>query len=367
MLIALFISWSVASAAEVGSASIVNKTMCCNWRSKPDACGIGICTKTDCSWLCKLECQCSGAGWIPDSWQPEISASSLLPGSPDVPGGVISNGYVGAFVPRMVPGSAGSPVCGVEHVKGFFTTGSTPQHLHPDSGAANSSYSVSLAPMASWTSTSFISSISTTKLPATASAMDFRRAAYKVASRAEGVECVQTIYAHRSKPHLLIADFDCTNHGIKAATVTIDQGRCNPSNTVDDYIYSSTLCPQTGARNGYDRQRKAGLSGVICSLSTATHSETPTVAVPVLGECHTEVPAGGVAVSVAAGETRIVTLISARYSNMDDGPRGNSADVVAQARQEWIDANTTGSGALYAAHEAAMDELHEVRIDPLGP
>ena len=90
--------------------------MCCQWRTKPAECGIGL---RDGSWLCQNPaCKCPGAGWLPDAWHADIASSSLLPGSPDVPGGVISNGYVGAFVPRMVPGSAGSPVCGVEHVKG---------------------------------------------------------------------------------------------------------------------------------------------------------------------------------------------------------------------------------------------------------
>ena len=102
-------------------------TMCCNWRTKPGVCGIGRCPKGDCSWLCPAECACAGPGWMPQSWVAEAAAASLLPASPDQPGGQISNGYVGAWVPRGLAGSAGSPVCGVEHVKGVFApTSATP-------------------------------------------------------------------------------------------------------------------------------------------------------------------------------------------------------------------------------------------------
>jgi hypothetical protein len=101
--------------------------------------------------------------------------------------------------------------------------------------------------------------------------MDFRRGAFRVASRAGGVECVQTIYAHRGQPHLLISEFRCDNSkGTAAATATIDQGRCNPLSLVDDYIYE-TLCPQRNAsQHGYVRGTEpSGLPGVTCTLSTS--------------------------------------------------------------------------------------------------
>ena len=58
-------------------------------------------------------------------------------------------------------------------------------------------------------------------------------------------------------------------------------------------------------------------------------AETPTVAVPKLGECHTEVPKGGLPLAVAAGQTARLSLISARYSNMDDGRHVSCHDIAA--------------------------------------
>eukprot|EP01046_Picozoa_sp_COSAG06_P015202 COSAG06_NODE_966_length_11290_cov_4.010097_10_plen_364_part_00 len=219
-------------------------TMCCNWRAQPLECGVGVCSQSDgCSWLCHEQCKCPEPGWMPTSWAAEIASGDLLPAAPDNPGGAIANGYLGAWVPRGLPGSAGAAVCGVEHVKGVFSPQSTPRRLSPDSGAKNESYNVILTPLASWTATSFLASIGAAKLPATASAMDFRNGAYRVASQAGDVNCVQTIYAHRAQPHLLISEFRCENNGETETTVTIDEGRCNPLKPVDLYIYE-TLCPQ---------------------------------------------------------------------------------------------------------------------------
>eukprot|EP01046_Picozoa_sp_COSAG06_P015201 COSAG06_NODE_966_length_11290_cov_4.010097_9_plen_89_part_00 len=56
-------------------------------------------------------------------------------------------------------------------------------------------------------------------------------------------------------------------------------------------------------------------------------------------------------------------LISARYSNMDEGRFGSSADPVAQAKAAWLAANGTGADALWHSHVASMEELHApVRI-----
>ena len=120
---------------------------------------------------------------------------------------------------------------GVEHVKGVFTPiGTLP-------GGNNSQ--VSLAPLASWTATSFLAAIDDTPLPATTSAMDFSRGAYRVASRAGSTECVQSIYAHRGKPHLIVSEFECVNKGGTASRIMFDQGRCNPNNKRDAYIYDT--------------------------------------------------------------------------------------------------------------------------------
>jgi len=324
---------------------------------------------------------------MPPSWAADVAAGSLLPAAPDNPGGTISNGYVGAWVPRGLPGSAGSPVCGAEHVKGVFAPASSSNGaLYGYSNATK----VQLAALGSWTATAFLASIGTAKLPATASAMDFRRAAYRVASKAGDVECVQSIYAHRSRPHLLISEFECENKGAADATVTVDQGRCNPLSLVDDYIYE-TLCPRTnGSQHGYVREaRPSGMAGVACSLSTMAGAETPSVAVPTLGECHTEVPKGGLPLAVAAGQTARLSLISARYSNMDDGRhvschdtaaiwvaffsryqryrcrQGTAPDPVASAKRELAQANASAA-TLLAEHVAAVAELNEPGIEVEG-
>eukprot|EP01052_Picozoa_sp_SAG31_P048497 SAG31_NODE_10174_length_1175_cov_1.132900_1_plen_344_part_00 len=300
---------------------------------------------------------------MPASWGADIDAGSLLPAAPDYPGGTLSNGYVGAWVPRGLPGSAGSPVCGVEHVKGVFAPASGSLF-----GYDNTSRKVQLAALASWTATSFLARIGPAKLPATASAMDFRRSAYRVASKAADVECVQNLFAHRSKPHLLVSEFACKNTGSMEQTVTIEQGRCNPLSLLDDYIYD-TLCPRTNASDnhyGYIRETQpSGLPGVTCTLSTMDGRETPWVALPTLGECHSEVPAGGVSATIAAGDSLLLSLISARFSNMDDGRHGATTDPVARAKLAWIKANASAA-ALFEEHVKAMEELNIPGVEVEG-
>lgn len=97
------------------------------------------------------------------------------------------------------------------------------------------------------------------------------------------------------------------------------------------------------------------------------YSETPTVAIPTLGECHTAVPSGGITLTITAGHTGRVSLISARYGNMDEGAHGSNADVLALARAAYSSANVSSAAAvLFAEHERAMDELHEPGIDVEG-
>ena len=60
-------------------------------------------------------------GWIPDDWRVAQARGDLLLAAPGAAGAQIGNGYVGAFVPVSVPGSAGPVEFGVEHVAGVFT------------------------------------------------------------------------------------------------------------------------------------------------------------------------------------------------------------------------------------------------------
>ena len=94
-------------------------TKCCHWSTNPTQCtGFdgppGIPTG---SWLCPLTpCLCEGPHFIPASWEQAIARNSLVPATSDEPGGTIANGYVGAWAPRGLPGSAGAATTGVEHV-----------------------------------------------------------------------------------------------------------------------------------------------------------------------------------------------------------------------------------------------------------
>jgi len=103
-------------------------------------------------------------------------------------------------------------------------------------------------------------------------------------------------------------------------------------------------------------------------------AETPTSPIPVVGECHTEVPAGGIslyvppAFSALKGMARY-SLVSARFSNMDGGAlfaTTETVDVVAKAKKAWESANATKVGSLFASHVNAMQKLHAPGIEVDG-
>ena len=153
----------------------------------------------------------------------------------------------------------------------------------------------------------------------------------------------------------------------------IDAGHCKPLSVLDDYLYE-TLCPRpNSSAHGYRRQdqgKTRTMRGVSCSLSTMNGRETPDSPIPTLGECHTHVPAGGLTLRVPAGGAAArLALISARYSNMDGGRRGDAAgaDPVALARRAWSDANaSTTGGELFAEHVRAMGRLLAPGIEVAG-
>ena len=64
---------------------------------------------------------CLTDGWFPSEWKAAQARGDLLLAAPGAAGAQISNGYVGAFVPSSVPGSAGPVEFGVEHIAGVFT------------------------------------------------------------------------------------------------------------------------------------------------------------------------------------------------------------------------------------------------------
>jgi len=236
--------WTSAAASAVATSPgppLPPLTKCCQWStlepggSQKKCLGDG---QHDGACPVGVGCECI-AGWTPPSWAEEIaSADRSLAGAADEPGATIGNGYVGAFVPRGVPGSAGPPYVGVEHVKGVFAAGGLLSQGH-SSGTLGPNRQVSLALLASWTATAFVAELGGKPAVSTASTLDWRRAAYEVATPlpaddsssywggGDRSHCVQSTYAHRQQPHLLITEFVCTNHNADASaaplSVTIKQ------------------------------------------------------------------------------------------------------------------------------------------------
>eukprot|EP01046_Picozoa_sp_COSAG06_P058015 COSAG06_NODE_11508_length_1500_cov_1.803712_1_plen_415_part_01 len=381
-----------------GPAQSQNLTKCCNWSTldpggsnRPcegdgehsGACPVGI------------GCECI-VGWTPQAWSAEIARGDRSEaGAHDEPGATISNGYVGAFVPRGVPGSAGPPYVGIEHVKGVFAAGGLLSHTY-DSGSGPNRL-VSLAPLASWTATAFVAELGGAPAVSTASALDWRRGAYEVvtplhvggkdagssaSSTSERSHCVQRTYTHRQHQHLLVTEFSCVHVAVSGPlSVTIKQrGWCPEENmppNLDNYSIYNSFCPKVnkslftghGSHMGYARTAvRSGLDGVSCSYATMGAGETPNTATPSVGECHTTVPKAGLKFSVQPGETKLFSLLSARYSNMDAGittsgpifagkqTTGDSSPVDA-ARAAWIAANASAA-ELFASHTTAMAKLN---------
>ena len=213
--------------------------------------------------------------------------------------------------------------------------------------------------------------------------MDFELAAYKVhysssqsleSGGGEGaVFCDQTTYAHRGQEHLVVAEFVCTNRGADRTEVRVGQAFCDTDSAANLLLYGN-LCPRTDAsspvgfaRVDYGPPGAAG-GAPTCSISTMNSRETPDTTLPVLGECHTFVPEEGLLLSVGPGKTATLALVSARYSNMDDGRHGNGkkgAALVSEAHGAWK-AATADPSALTASHVAAMAELHRPGIEVEG-
>jgi hypothetical protein len=91
--------------------------MCCHWRTKPDECGIGnmqgpfvergmpmaVSRGLSLHWT-RLDAT---------EWVKAVQTGSILPrsGSRSTRSNNRKHGYLGAFVPRSLPGSSGRPVC----------------------------------------------------------------------------------------------------------------------------------------------------------------------------------------------------------------------------------------------------------------
>jgi hypothetical protein len=276
--------WTSAAASAVATSPgppLPPLTKCCQWStlepggSQKKCLGDG---QHDGACPVGVGCECI-AGWTPPSWAEEIaSADRSLAGAADEPGATIGNGYVGAFVPRGVPGSAGPPYVGVEHVKGVFAAGAPLSQGH-SSGTLGPNRQVSLASLASWTATAFVAELGSKPAVSTASTLDWRRAAYEVATPlpaddsssygggGDRSHCVQSTYAHRQQPHLLITEFVCTNHNADASAaplpVTIKQVIETP------FVFSSLVKNNILPRQARDKRKLIKRDGVSRSVAGA--------------------------------------------------------------------------------------------------
>jgi hypothetical protein len=360
-----------------------SRSKCCQWRSQPACTGAANGMSSHGDWMCPTDtCGCvAPTNRYPKAWKAEVASGNLLVGGPDEPGASIGNGYVGAWVPRGMPGSAGAPVSGVEHVKGVFK----PMRAVQAQGEEGLDQVMQLADLASWTSTAYVERIGTQSHPAVASAMDLALSAYRVAYASGTVECEQVTYAHRAEQHLLVTSLRCTNTGTEKVSLTVKHGSCEDQQPQPaGYKLYPALCPKNDANHtvpgntvdGYTRQAwNPGPTGkgAACSMSVASARETPSSRLPLLGECHTQVPAEGATVHVPPNQhepATVLTLYSARYSNIDPPTEASSnadqATLIALARNAWIDAVAAGGEALLESHAAAMERLHTPGIEVEG-
>lgn len=95
-----------------------------------------------------------------------------------------------------------------------------------------------------------------------------------------------------------------------------------------------------------------------------SHTETPSSPLPVLGECHSDLPDDGVVMVVPSGKRLQVSFLSTRYSNMDRAD-GKEVDTVELAKQAWLDANASSS-KLFEEHIDTMTALNVPGIDVEG-
>lgn len=210
---------------------------------------------------------------------------------------------------------------------------------------------------------------------ATAAAVDTSLHAWRRAYRATdggGGFCSQLTYAHRALHHLLVTEFECTsplthNKSNTTLSVLIKQAKCG-----DSWIYES-LCPKINATAHYSRAEVPVSGNLVCTRSTMAFSETASTPVPVLGECHTKVPESGMRFEVPAGATKTITLVSARFSNVDGGvdtvmsPSLMSDDPVTAAEAACRNATALAvTGKLLAGHAAAMSRLNRPGIEVDG-
>mmetsp|Transcript_56940 Transcript_56940/g.131001 ORF Transcript_56940/g.131001 Transcript_56940/m.131001 type:complete len:697 (-) Transcript_56940:198-2288(-) len=260
------------------------------------------------------------------------------------PAFAIGNGYVGLW----------SNGTGVEHVAGVFRA---------DGTLGSGIFQMSRAPIPSWTSTAHVSTINgTTPTPSTT--LDVRSGAAVTTTGAGAVTCTQHTYAHRDRRHVVATDINCTNTGVGAVEVVVLQADCPAL---------STLCNTTTHGLLWTRGA-APVPGVECKRIDILQAETEAVVKPVVGECHSVVPATGLKLTVppAALATRLagggsagvahVRLISTRVTNLDQPPI--QGDIVELAQLEWIGA--TASSTLFADHVYAMDDLNTAGIEVAG-
>ena len=269
------------------------------------------------------------------------STLDVLYAGPTQAGAQIGNGYVGAFVPISVPGSAGPPARGIEHVAGVFS--GLPR-------AKGQPQLVTRVKLSAYTATAYIDAIDGVgfKKIATQSGLDMRHSAYLLSYATPGgmVQCHQRVYAHRARMHLVIAEFHCTNKGELPAFFGIVQE------------------PHAAASPGVETDSVASnISGVACSRAVSAVNETAAAPRAVVSECH-DVGAIGRPLTIPAKGSTTEYLISARCSNLDAGfhaAQHAADDSLHRAAEAYRHARANVTD-LFLEHSDAMASLHRPGI-----
>lgn len=169
------------------------------------------------------------------------------------------------------------------------------------------------------------------------------------AGHAGRVNCTQRVYAHRSRKHLIISEFDCVNTDTEPSFVSFRQD-------------ALTLGTPVATRASV----QSGMPGVVCSRITAAVAEAPGGNHTVVGECHDVNPIG-IPQLLKPGEPMRLWFISARCASVDPGlPSADAAqDPVDRAKQEYAAARANAT-ALFGWHAEAIGQLQRPGVSVSG-
>ena len=307
---------------------------------------------------------CPRPSFVPPAWQADIAAGTLLLAGPSEPAGHVGNGYVAAYI-QSPPGSSGPTVQGVEHIAGVYAGRrlDNPPHTWPSAECDTWCDRAHRADLASFTSTAKVGRIDGRPAIGTASGQHLGQSAYLLVSTtdakhggAKALTCVQRTYAHRSRIHLLLTEFECINAG--AAPHTVELTEPGPSSMP---LRAGGFAKAAPMGELDHRAIESGIAGVSCSRVQVKVPEAENGTRAIVGECHTD--CDGRAFTVPPSGRSFVSCVSARHSSIDKDATG--ADPVALAKQSWRLANASAS-TLWESHVEAQRELFVPGIEVEG-